>query len=86
MRSPLPTRFLTILSRVPQNQSTGRFTIAVATGVLAVLLRGLLDPLLGHVAFYITVHGGGILLAGLWSWARHLERHHRLSGNTLLVC
>jgi len=28
----------------------------VATGILAILLRWMLDPLLGHVAFYVTVY------------------------------
>jgi signal transduction histidine kinase len=33
-----------------------RFAIALATAALAVLLRWLLDPLLGHVAFYATLY------------------------------
>lgn len=33
-----------------------RFVIALCAAVLAVLLRWLLDPLLGHVAFYVTVY------------------------------
>lgn len=43
--SPLQDRFVIL-----------RFVLAVATAVLAVLLRGLLDPALGHVAFYATVY------------------------------
>ncbi len=33
-----------------------RFGLAVTTAVLAVFLRGALDPALGHVAFYATVY------------------------------
>jgi len=34
-----------------------RYGAALATAALAVILRWLLDPLLGHVAFYATVYG-----------------------------
>ena len=43
--SPLQDRFVIL-----------RFVLAVVTAILAVLLRGLLDPALGHVAFYATVY------------------------------
>ena len=33
-----------------------RFTVAVATAIVAILLRGILDPVLAHVAFYATVY------------------------------
>jgi signal transduction histidine kinase len=33
-----------------------RFALSVATAALAILVRGLLDPVLGHVAFYATVY------------------------------
>ncbi len=33
-----------------------RFALAVATAALAILVRGLLDSVLGHVAFYATVY------------------------------
>jgi signal transduction histidine kinase len=33
-----------------------RYGIALATAVLALLLRWILDPALGHVAFYVTVY------------------------------
>src|SRR5215475_11276880 len=33
-----------------------RFAIALATAILAVVLRWLLDPVLGHVAFYATLY------------------------------
>ena len=56
MASPLPTRILTIFSPLDQQRVAARFTIALTTAVLAILLRGLLDPVLGHVAFYVTVY------------------------------
>lgn len=49
-------RMPAILSPLPQQWVIARFTVALATAVLAVLLRGLLDPVLGHVAFYTTVY------------------------------
>lgn len=33
-----------------------RYTVALSSAVLAVVLRWLLDPVLGHVAFYVTVY------------------------------
>jgi signal transduction histidine kinase len=47
---------LTIFSTIPQRRVMERFTLAVALAALAVLLRWLLDPVLGHVAFYATVY------------------------------
>lgn len=43
--SPVEDRFVLI-----------RLALAVSTAILAVLLRGLLDPALGHVSFYATVY------------------------------
>jgi signal transduction histidine kinase len=45
-----------ILSPLPKSRVIGRYTVAMATAVLAVLLRELFDPILGHVAFYVTVY------------------------------
>jgi|GEM_PF-1239611 len=56
MTSRPPNRGLAILSPLPQHGVLERFSIALAAAILAVLLRGLLDPLLGHVAFYTTVY------------------------------
>jgi signal transduction histidine kinase len=50
------TRSLVVLSPVPQRFVVERFTIALALAVMAVALRALLDPVLGHVAFYATVY------------------------------
>jgi signal transduction histidine kinase len=46
----------TILNPIPAEQVLRRYTIAVACSLLAVLFRWLLDPVLGHVAFYVTVY------------------------------
>jgi hypothetical protein len=52
------TRVLAIFSPLPQQRGIERFTIALATAVLAVLLRGLIDPALGHVALSDHVKSG----------------------------
>ncbi len=56
MAGVFPAHILTILSPLPPQRVAHRYAIAVASGVLAVLLRWLLDPVLGHVAFYITLY------------------------------
>lgn len=56
MTNSTRTRVLAIFSPLPQQLRFQRFTAAVATAVLAVSLRGLLDPVLGHVAFYVTLY------------------------------
>lgn len=43
--SPIPGKFI-----------FERYAIALATGAAAIVLRWALDPLLGHVAFYVTVY------------------------------
>lgn len=47
---------LVIFSPLQDRRVILRFGLAVSTAVLAVLLRALLDPALGHVAFYATVY------------------------------
>jgi K+-sensing histidine kinase KdpD len=56
MNSLALTRWLAIFSPLPQQRRIERFTVGLAMAVLAVLLRGLLDPVLGHVAFYVTLY------------------------------
>jgi signal transduction histidine kinase len=56
MKNITLTRVLAIFSPLPQERVIARFAIALLTAVLAVLLRGLLDPVLGHVAFYVTLY------------------------------
>src|SRR5579872_457271 len=47
---------LIILNPLPAKQVMHRYTIALACAALAILFRLLLDPVLGHVAFYVTVY------------------------------
>jgi K+-sensing histidine kinase KdpD len=56
MRGSLSKVIPTIFSPLPSAKSVERFCIGLATGVLAILLRELLDPVLGHFAFYTTVY------------------------------
>jgi len=45
-----------ILNPIPRQFVSRRYSIAIACSLLAVILRWLLDPALGHVAFYVTIH------------------------------
>ncbi|MBZ5686281.1 MAG: sensor histidine kinase [Acidobacteriia bacterium] len=45
----------TFLSPLSDENLAQRFTVATLAGVLAIILRWVLDPVLGHVAFYVTV-------------------------------
>ncbi|HEV3512440.1 MAG TPA: sensor histidine kinase [Candidatus Sulfotelmatobacter sp.] len=56
MAGTFPTRTLTLFTAVPRQRPWHRYSIAVLTGILAILLRWLLDPVLGHVAFYATIY------------------------------
>ena len=56
MEGPLPKRILTIFSPLPPTRLVERYSVALLAGALAILLRALLDPVLGHVGFYITVY------------------------------
>ncbi|HEY4763977.1 MAG TPA: sensor histidine kinase [Candidatus Sulfotelmatobacter sp.] len=49
-------RILTILTPLPRQRVADRYSIAIASAVLAVVLRWFLDPVLGHVAFYVTLY------------------------------
>jgi signal transduction histidine kinase len=46
----------TVLNPIPHQCVSQRYLIALSCSVLAVILRWLLDPVLGHVAFYVTIH------------------------------
>jgi len=50
------TKTLAIFSPLQDRFIVRRFALALASAVLAILLRWLLDPVLGHVAFYATVY------------------------------
>jgi signal transduction histidine kinase len=56
MTNPNLARSLTVFSPFPEQRVFERFAVALGTAVLAILLRAVLDPLLGHVAFYVTVY------------------------------
>lgn len=45
-----------LLTPFPVQRLGPRYTVAALAGVLAVILRWALDPVLGHVAFYVTVY------------------------------
>jgi signal transduction histidine kinase len=56
MVGPAPSSASKIFCPVQQHFVLERFAIASATGTLAVVFRWFLDPVLGHVAFYVTVY------------------------------
>lgn len=56
MHGAVEAQMLTNLTPIPPKHVSRRYTIALAAGAAAILLRWLLDPLLGHVAFYVTVY------------------------------
>src|SRR5215469_1192891 len=58
MIGPAPSSALKIFAPIQHRFVFERFSIASAMAVLAVLLRWALDPVLGHVAFYVTVYMG----------------------------
>lgn len=56
MQGAPEAQMLTSLTPIPPENASRRYTIALVAGVTAILLRWMLDPLLGHVAFYVTVY------------------------------
>lgn len=56
MSGRLSANSVTIFSPLQDQFLLRRFSLAVAMAILAVLLRALLDPALGHVSFYATVY------------------------------
>lgn len=56
MAGTFSARILTLLAPIPSRRVLRRYAIAVLSGVVAILLRWVLDPVLGHVAFYVTVY------------------------------
>lgn len=56
MTDPTPRGIRAILLPLPQFRVIERYAIACAMAIVAVLVRELLDPALGHVAFYVTVY------------------------------
>lgn len=56
MTGALPARIVTIFTPLPRQFVVRRYSIAVCAAAVAILLRWLLDPVLGHVAFYVTLY------------------------------
>ena len=56
MASAWQAQMLTNLTPIPRKHVFRRYFIALCAAVAAILLRWLLDPVLGHVAFYVTVY------------------------------
>lgn len=56
MTGVVPPRFVTVFTPVPGQHVLKRYSIAVLAAIAAILLRWLLDPVLGHVAFYVTLY------------------------------
>jgi signal transduction histidine kinase len=56
MTIPTPKGMRAILSPLPPVRVVERYTLALGMAIIAVLMRELLDPVLGHVAFYVTVY------------------------------
>ncbi len=56
MTDPTPRSVRALLAPLPQVRVIERYVIACAMAVVAVVMRELLDPVLGHVAFYVTVY------------------------------
>ena len=56
MTGALPARIVTIFTPLPRQFVLRRYSIAVCAAAVAILLRWLLDPVLGHVAFYVTLY------------------------------
>jgi signal transduction histidine kinase len=48
---------------LPQRSVATRYTVAVASTVFAIALRGALEPVLGHSGFYVTVYIAVVLSA-----------------------
>jgi len=51
-----PAHALTIFTPLPRPQLVRRYAIALIAAILAILVRWSLDPVLGHVAFYVTLY------------------------------
>lgn len=49
-------RTLLLLNPLPRQRVLNRYSVAVAAAIVAILLRWVLDPALGHVAFYVTLY------------------------------
>jgi signal transduction histidine kinase len=58
-----------IPSPLPQRYVFERYAVALASAAMSILLRGVLEPVLGHTGFYVTVYLAVVfsaLVCGLW--------------------
>jgi signal transduction histidine kinase len=58
-----------ILNPLAQDDLIGRYAIALAGAALSILLRALLEPVLGHAGFYVTIYLAVVfsaLVCGVW--------------------
>lgn len=58
-----------IFTPLPQQQIAERYAIALVSAAISILLRGALEPLLGHAGFYVTVYLSVVfcaLVCGVW--------------------
>lgn len=56
MTGEVPSRIATLLTPIPCEKIFKRYSLALTAAGLAILLRWVLDPILGHVAFYVTLY------------------------------
>jgi signal transduction histidine kinase len=68
MAGALFARGFSLFNPLPDSERARRFAIALATAVLAISLRWLLDPVLGHVAFYSTLYIAVAFCALICGW------------------
>lgn len=64
-----PMRFPKVLSPLPEQCVVERYSVALASAALSILLRAVLEPVLGHTGFYVTVYlavAYSALVCGLW--------------------
>ncbi len=69
MAGSIPARGSKILSPLAQRHLWERYVVALASALLAILVRGLLEPVLGHAGFYVTVYLAVVysaVVCGLW--------------------
>jgi signal transduction histidine kinase len=62
-------RLLKILTPLPEERVIERFAIALAGAAISIVLRALLEPVLGHAGFYVTVYVAVVfcaLVCGVW--------------------
>ena len=69
MSEALRRSFSAILNPIPRERIVNRYCVATLAGILAIVLRWVLVPILGHVAFYVTVYVAVVYCAIVCGWA-----------------